>query len=180
MTLIASVFGGAVGNGNAVDDSVGSDTPKGSRSPCALSAALILVLKASPLPKLEAISFTRAASDSWILVSTWMAADEREGAEEEEGEEPARRPSVMDIISTWSAVVPAALEMATLYEDCFARSNSFLVYGRVALKVTKIVVVGVVATGSVAGVPVVEIVEAHFVPVPGPRPPEDQPELQTV
>ena len=47
-----------------------------------------------------------AASGAQILVSTLMAA------------EPARRVSLMERISTRSAVVPAALEMAALYEIC--------------------------------------------------------------
>ena len=87
-----------------------------------MSAALTLVLRASPLPKLDSIALRLAASGAQILVSTLMAA------------EPARRVSLMERMSTRSAVVPAALEMATLYETCVAELNSPLVYGSVTVR----------------------------------------------
>ena len=86
-----------------------------------MSAAFTLALRNSPLPKLDSIALRLAASGAQILVFTLMAA------------EPARRVSLMERISTRSAVVPAALEMAALYEICVAGLNSFLVYGSVTV-----------------------------------------------
>ena len=48
--------------------------------------------------------------------------------------EPARRAVLMERMSRGSAVVPAAVEMAAVYETRVAWLKSFMVYGSVTVK----------------------------------------------
>ena len=112
----------------SVDDGVafGADTPAHSRRPWAFNAASSFILRASPLPRPDAMAPAPQTSEARILVLTsTLPAAER------------RLPSPTLRMSTLASWVSAALAIASLNLARVAASNSASLYGIVTVNVTK-------------------------------------------
>ena len=112
----------------SVDDGVafGADTPAHSRRPWAFNAASSFILRASPLPRPDAMAPAPQASEARILVLTsTLSAAER------------RLPSPTLRMSTLESWVPAALAITSLNLVRVTALNSASLYGIVTVNVTK-------------------------------------------